>query len=503
MKILSASQVKQADNYTIAHEPVSSIDLMERASNAFTDCFTDLFPGASTIWVFCGMGNNGGDGLAVSRMLLKEGYDVQVVVVKYSKTGSPDFQTNLQRLEDMGINILEITSVNDLPEIPSGVIIIDALWGSGLSRPIEGFAGDVISRINATGNMTVALDIPSGLFADKPSEGPIIEAAITITLQLPKLSFMMPESYRYVGEWTSVDIGLSQSFISSIESKYELLSEKAIRSIWRPREKFSHKGSYGHALLISGSLGKMGATVLASRAALRSGAGLLTVNCPASGYDIMQTAVPEAMVIVDDNSHHISSFKSDLSYACIGIGPGIGQHKQTISAFDKLLAEYKQPMIIDADALNILSLHPDWFERLPPGSILTPHPGEFSRLAGSSADSFESLQKQQTFAERYGIILLVKGAHTAIATPEGKVYFNPTGNPGMATAGSGDVLTGILTGLLSSGYTPLETALLGTYLHGLAGDLALRNSSEEALIASDIIHNIPAAFNELTYDSFE
>jgi len=496
MKILSASQIRLADQFTIENEPISSIDLMERASEAFVSWFTGQFKKKDEVLAVCGTGNNGGDGLAISRMLLAGGYKVKVAIAGDTAKGSEDFKTNLRRLEKLSVVVYD-TSDTDFQTN----IIIDALFGSGLSRPVTGGLADLIKKINDSEAEVVAVDIPSGLYCDDPSKGDaIVEADNVVTFQLPKLAFLLPENGRFVKNWATVDIGLNTEFISSQDSNFQLIELGLVREKLKKRPKFFHKGQAGKALLVTGSKGKMGAAVLCAKACLRSGVGLLEVHIPEIGNTILQTAVPEAMVLLDKDDV-ISETMDGQEYDAIGFGPGLGTEEQTYSALRNYLENQKTPVVIDADALNLISLHPDLLNLIPPNSILTPHPGEFKRLAGSWADDFQRLKMQVDFSTRNKVIIILKNAHSSISLPNGSVFFNSTGNPGMATGGSGDVLTGIITGLLSQGYSPQDSSTMGVYIHGLAGDLASKRSSEEGLIASDIIEFLPNAFKKIRENS--
>ncbi|MEY4929737.1 MAG: hypothetical protein RI909_461 [Bacteroidota bacterium] len=497
MKILSAAQIKELDAYTIQHEPIASIDLMERACSAFRNWFVEHYDATHRVGIICGTGNNGGDGLGIARMLHDWNYPVKVWIVRGGVKETNDFQTNLQRLEGK-VPVVEITADANAEVFADRTMLIDALFGSGLSRAVEGIYEDVIDGLNSSKAIKIAVDIPSGMFADKHSEGEIFRAHHTVSFQVAKLAFMMPENNRYTGEWHLVDIGLSKKGLHEIQSPFYLTSLKAIKKIFKPRNRFDHKGKFGHALLIAGSKGKMGACILSAKAALRSGVGLLTVHVPQRGYPIIQTAVPEAMALIDASDDHFSEHKSEDHFSTVGIGPGIGQHADTKHALAQLFEKFNKPMVIDADALNLLSAHSELQHLIPAGSILTPHPKEFERLAGAWSNDFERLIKLQRFSKKINSVVVLKGAYTTIACPSGNVYFNPTGNPGMATGGSGDVLTGILTGLLAQGYSVEETSLLGTYVHGLAGDLAAREKGMTSLIAGDLIDFLPMAFKKLS-----
>ncbi len=495
-KILSGTQIKELDAYTILHEPIASIDLMERACRAFVNWFIEHYDATQRIAIICGTGNNGGDGLAIARMLQEWNYPVKVWIVRGGVKETDDFQTNLQRIENK-IPIVEITGEVKVELFENRSILIDAIFGSGLSRPVEGIYEEVIDCLNTVKAIKISVDIPSGMFVDKHADGKIFSAHHTVSFQLPKLAFLMPENHQYTGEWHLVDIGLSKKGLHEIQTSYYLSSLKSVKRIHKPRGKFDHKGTFGHALLIAGSTGKMGASILAARAALRSGVGLLTTQVPEIGYQIIQTAVPESMALVDSSDDHYSDVHIGDHFQTVGIGPGIGQHADTKKALGKLLEKYRKPMVIDADALNLLSTHTELQVLIPPGSILTPHPKEFERLAGEWSNDFERLVKLQKFSKKINSVIVLKGAYSAIACPSGEVYFNPTGNPGMATAGSGDVLTGILTGLLAQGYTGEETAIMGVYIHGLAGDMAAREKGLSSLIAGDLIDFLAAAFKKL------
>lgn len=499
MKIFTAEQIRQLDKYTIENEPIASVDLMERAAATFSDWFINVFPShGRSIHVFCGIGNNGGDGLVTARFLHHAGYKVQVYICHVSEKTSPDFDTNFTRLPQRDtVGIHHINEGDGLPVLPKESIIIDAIFGSGLNRPVEGYWADLLRHLNQQDSLRVAIDLPSGMFADQPTEGVSFEAGYTLSFEVPKIGMLLPENDRRVGKWTVQSIGLHPEAIEQTKTPYHLIDRLMASRLLKPRAKFSHKGIYGHALLIMGGYGKMGAAILAGQAALRTGAGLLSVHVPKAGYEILQTSLPEAMASVDQHELNFTEVPELQAYSAIGIGCGLGQHQNTQQAVNTLLQGVQQPLVIDADALNILSQHQDWYKNIPRHSILTPHPKEFERLFGATNNGFECLQLQRQKAEELGIVIVLKGAHTTVATPEGKLFFNHTGNPGMATGGSGDVLAGLLTGLLAQAYAPENAAVLGVYLHGLAGDLAAASIGEEALLASDITGFIGGAYQEL------
>ncbi|WP_064196898.1 MULTISPECIES: bifunctional ADP-dependent NAD(P)H-hydrate dehydratase/NAD(P)H-hydrate epimerase [Emticicia] len=503
MKILSLHQIREADCFTIEHEPIASIDLMERASRAFVNWFCKSFEtGDYKVKVFCGLGDNGGDGLAISRMLHPLGYDVEVYVVKYSSKESDNFNINFNRLKTQ----IEVNVIDDEQftlSLNSGDIIIDALLGSGISRSIEGLLKTVVEQINKSEAMIISVDIPSGLLADKPNNqsDTIIKAFHTVSFQVPKLAFMLPQNAEFVGNWHIVDIGLYQAFINKAEVVFFYSTPQEVEKLIKPRAKFSHKGTYGHALLIAGSYGMMGAAILSARACMRSGVGKLTVHSISSGLPILQTVLPEAMYweVLNNDKFLTTDFKiEDLNsrFQAVGVGPGIGVHEETGISLIKLCRLCKElviPMVLDADALNIFASQfgDDFTNEIPENSILTPHPKEFRNLVNQSWNNdYEKLELLRKLAIQNKLIVCLKGANTAIALPNGTIHFNSSGNAGMATAGSGDVLTGIITALLAQGYSPDEAAILGVYMHGKAGDIAAEKFGMTSMIASDIIENI-------------
>ncbi len=493
MRILNTKQIRELDAHTITHEPIASIDLMERASRAFVDWFTPRVDITRRTGVICGTGNNGGDGLAIARMLHNWSYPVKVWIVNGQNAGTTDFRTNADRLPKE-VEVKELNNENETISFGDCEVLIDAMFGSGLSRPVAGIHAHVIRAMNASSALRIAVDIPSGLMADGPSSGAIVEAHHTVSFQLPKLAFMLPESHPFVGEWATVGIGLDKSFIKACETPYFFTRLRDVTRILKLRSKYDHKGTFGHALLVAGSFGKMGAAVLASRAALRAGVGLLTVHVPRCGYPILQTAVPEAMAEVDDHENVFSLARNLEAYNTVGVGPGLGRHADTVRGLATLMESFGRPMVFDADALNILAENRHLMTLIPAGSILTPHPGEFKRLVGEWKNDFERLNMQRQLASSLKSVVVLKGAHTAIASGEGQVFFNSTGNPGMATGGTGDVLTGIVTGLLAQNYSPLQAAIAGVFLHGKAGDLAANELGEDSMVASDLIANLPEAF---------
>lgn len=500
-KILNVEQIRQWDTYTIENEPISSLDLMERAASAAFNEISIFYKKKlknKTFHIFCGTGNNGGDGLVIARKLIEEGCEVKIYILKTGNSASSDFLQNLKSLNELTQNIVNSEVFNEFTKntFNKNSIIIDAILGSGLKRKAEGEIAEIINEINKTDVIKWSIDIPSGMFADQHSEGISINADFTITFQTKKLGFYFAENAKRNGKVIVVDIGLSRTYYKSLSVDYQEIKKEMLSSFIKPRLQHSHKGTFGHAFLIAGAFGKMGAAVLAAKSCLRSGVGLLTTQIPKCGYDIMQVSVPEAMAIVDNDIWQISNITLK-HYDAIGIGPGIGTSKETYSALKQFLSKNSNPLVIDADALNLIAYHADLQPFIPKYSILTPHPKEFERLFGTTTNDFERFDLLRKKAVELQVFIVLKGAHTIVATPEGKAFFNTSGNPGMATAGSGDVLTGIILSLLAQKYSPQEAALLGVFLHGKAGDFAAKKWGENALIASDIVQNIGKAFQKI------
>ncbi len=491
MPVLNSKQIRAWEEFTMEREPVASIELMERAA---LSCFfwlerNEYLP--LSFAIFCGKGNNGGDGLALARLLSLANCKVMVNILEFGHKGTEDFQQNLSRLHETTAEIRFIQSEEHLLPIPPEDIIIDALLGSGLNRKLEGFTARVAEHINQSPSEVIAIDIPSGLFVDRSSKDNLsVKADHTLSFQCQKPAFMVAENSSSTGEVHILDIGLHPGFLATIVPQFEWIDKYLISTIYKPRKTFAHKGNFGHALIVAGSTGKMGAAILCARACLRSGSGLVTAHLPKSGLDIMQLAAPEVMCEVDEDENIISEVNAELEkYQVIGIGPGIGTEKATAKAIEKIFQQNKRPMVIDADALNLIAQE-KFHDLITPQSIITPHPKEFERLFGETKNDFEKIEKAIERANALNVIIVLKGHHTFVASPGRIGYFNSTGNPGMATAGSGDVLAGIITGLVAQGYATLEAALLGVFWHGAAGDHAAHHLSQESMIASDIINSL-------------
>lgn len=486
-KILTTQQIRAADNHTIVNSNISSWELMEMATSSFFDALMGHNVWRKRVIVLCGVGNNGGDGLALCRMLRKKGIYAQAVLIKFKEELTPDCASNFDLLDD----VLVVEQISDMPDLNLSDVLVDSLIGSGMRLQISGLLKEVVDQVNESGKRIVSIDIPTGMCGDKlsPNDATIVKADLVISFQRPKLSFFYPEHGPFIKKWEVVDIGLDEKYIQNLESDLYWLDHQVFRMV-RTRPRVSHKGTYGHACLMVGSQGKMGAAILSSQACLRAGAGLLTTQVPKCGYSIMQIAVPESICNADPSESVLATLHDIDAFSAIGFGPGVGTEEETKELFTSILNTSKVPMVIDADGLNILSEHPELLDKLPPNTILTPHVGEFRRLVGEFEDSEERHAKLKAFAKQYQCTVILKDAYSIIADKDARLYFNSSGNQGMATAGSGDVLTGIITALLAQGYTALEAAIIGVHFHGEAGDRAAKKRGHYALIASDIIDHI-------------
>ena len=474
---------------------------MERAAG---QCFTfihERLQGAPVPFrIFCGLGNNGGDGLAIARMLIEHGYVVHVYIVNFSDSRSDDFMVNYNRLQDMGNWPEQLRGTADFPIIAKDDIVIDGIFGIGLHKPMPDWVCELVRHINSANAFTVAIDMPSGLCTDRAPFDPeaVIYANTVLTFQCPKLVFYLPETGIYVQDVEVLDIGLDTEYLDQVEPVGIRIGKQEILRLYKPRERFAHKGTYGHVLTVGGSYGKIGSMVLSTKASLCTGAGLATAYIPKCGYTSLQVAVPEAMVITSLNTEYLDriDFKDKIEPSVVAVGMGMGTDPQTQTAFLELLQNCEIPLVVDADGLNCLAKYPDGLSYLPGNSVLTPHPGELKRLLGKWTDDFDKLDKAKAFSKKYKCILVIKGANT-IVVHEDKLYCNTTGNPGMASAGMGDVLSGMISSLIAQQYDPLQAAIMGVYLHGSAADIAVRTSSYQGLTAGIVVDTIGKAFLDL------
>lgn len=498
--ILSAEQVRQTDAHTMAHEPISSIDLMERAAVNCAGRLMQLIPADRPVTVLAGMGNNGGDGLVIARVMHgTEGRRLRVILPQYREEGSPDFVTNLARAQEAGIPIDLLKEGTGLPPFDPGTVVVDALFGTGLQRPITGWLKELVKELNGRAVPVFSVDLPSGLFADDNTANDpdaIVRATRTITLELPKRSLLMADHFRYAGEWETVPIGLDRDFVAQQPTDSWVVEMGDVAPMMPARERVSHKGDHGHAWLLAGGPGKMGAALMAARACLRSGCGLLTVHVPRAQDGVVHAALPEAMVSVDDD-RELSVLPRFGRVDAIGVGPGMGTADGGARMLKHLIQEAPAPLVIDADALNILGENRTWLAFLPAGTILTPHPKELERLVGRAGSDGERLEQARGLARKHRLVVVLKGAYTAVCSPDGRVFFNTAGNAGMAKGGSGDVLTGILSSLRAQGLDPLSCALLGVKAHATAGDLAADQLGMDGLLPGDLIDQLPQVWRQL------
>ncbi|WP_029294080.1 bifunctional ADP-dependent NAD(P)H-hydrate dehydratase/NAD(P)H-hydrate epimerase [Chryseobacterium hispalense] len=496
MKIFTAEQIRNCDQYTIKNEPVSSVHLMERAAEACVEWISENCNHHRNFVVFCGSGNNGGDGFAIARMLYQKGFDIDIFSNTKAKFSS-DAQENFKHIKEIsGITVREFKEAFSY-RFDSRTVIIDAIFGTGLSRNLEGDMKDLVEFLNLRKNIKISIDLPSGLLADdiSDSDASVFMADYTLSFQFWKKSFLHPETGKFAGKVQVLDINLSEDYIEETETKDFVIDDEIIKNIFKIRNEFSHKGTYGKATIVGGSYGKMGAAVLSTRAALKAGAGLTFTLAPKCGYEILQTSDPEAMFI-EGGENYIEQFKVDETSIC-GIGPGLGTQKRTAENLLKFLKNYSKPLILDADALNIISHDPENINLIPAKSIITPHPKEFERLFGKTENSFERTELAKNKSRELQIYIVLKDHHTQIITPEGQMFYNITGNSGLAKGGSGDILTGIITSLLAQQYTEQEAAILGVWFHGKAADFAAEKHSRESMLPSDVINEFGNVFSEL------
>ena len=492
LNLLTSKQTREVDSHTISTKPISSIDLMEEASRAFVNAFRNEFADKTElISIYCGTGNNGGDGLAVARMLKEDGYVIHVIVARFTEKSSIEFETNLKKLSLTGISILEISDVGELPEENSNVII-DALLGSGLNKALEGELKKIVDYLNSLQKTIVSIDVPTGL----PTEGTIdlhasvIKAKLVITFQRPKINFFFPESAIGLERFIVVDIGLDEKYIEGQITEWKLIEAKDISIRFRPRKNFSHKGTFGNALIVAGSQETMGAALLCVDACLHTGAGITTAYIPKKGLISLNTRIPEAVAYLR-NKDALPTKSELIKYQSIAVGSGLGKSKSEIKLVKFLLKEARVPMVLDADALNIIADNPLFLRQLPINCILTPHLKEFDRLFGTHTSWLDRIKTAQVIAIKHQIIILLKNKYSFIILPNGKVLINPTGNPAMAVGGMGDVLTGMIASFLAQGYKAEDAAILGCYLHGKTGDVLKEEKGMNSIPPRYIIEKLP------------
>lgn len=502
MKIFSSKNIKDLDKATCEAQQIDSLTLMERAANAAAKEISDRFLPSRHIVAMAGPGNNGGDTLAICRILAEQGFsNIEVFLFNVKGELSADCQAQKEKISQIeSIKLNEITSSFYPPHLSENDVIIDGLFGSGLRKPLSGGFASVARHINESGAYVISIDIPSGLSGEWNADSKyrdMVHANLTLTFQFPKLSFFFSEHSDILGQWKRLDIDIDQKAMKKMPSDWLLIESRTVRPLLHPRNPFAGKRDFGSAMLFAGSMGMMGAAVLCARATLKCGAGLATVHAPRTAMTILQTAVPEAMFEPDRNERIISDMSLHHTHQAVAAGPGIGTGEATINALESLLKTCKAPLVLDADALNCIVKRPALLSMLPARTVITPHIGEFDRLFGEHSSSEQRLKKAIEMARHYNIVIVLKSHFTMIVRPTGKVYFNSTGNPGMATAGAGDVLTGVIAAFMAQGYQPEHAATIGVFVHGLAGDIATEEIGECGVVASDISDRLGRAIKAI------
>lgn len=501
MKILTGAQFKELDQYTIKNEPISAIDLMERAAKAIAEEVSTRWSLKTHFYIFAGPGNNGGDALAVARLLAEKGYKATVYLFNINQKLSEECAFNKECLaEYSNIKFIEVHDQFTFPNIEEKDVIIDGLFGTGLNKPLNGGFASLAQSINKTNVPIVSIDIPSGLMCEDNTYNDmntVVRATLTLTIQLPKMAFLFPENQKYIGELKVLDIQLDMKYMENVATNMYLLESDMACKLLKKRHAFAHKGNMGHALVVAGSFGMAGASIFCAKACMKAGAGKVTIHTPKMNNDILQIAVPEAILSHDLDDDIITGSIETGSFNALVIGPGIGKSETTAIAMRDFMLQQSLPLVLDADALNILENHKEWIQDIPKHSILTPHPKELENLIGRCQDSYDQMTKARDLAIKQQLYIVIKGHYSIICLPNGMVLFNNSGNAGMATAGSGDVLSGILVGLLAQGYSYEAAVLLGVHIHGMAGDFAAEDLEEECVTASDLITYLPRAFKEL------
>ncbi len=504
MKVLTTEAMREVDRRAIEELGIPSLVLMENAASSVVEALTDRFPQAEAVALFCGPGNNGGDGLAVARRLANLGFSVEIFLFgKGEPRGDAAIQLGICRKMGLAIHPLRDAAqlTQALERAAASDLVVDALFGTGLSRPLEGLARDAATGINACGRPVLAVDIPSGLEGSLPSlPGPHVQADLTVSLAALKVAHVLEPAAVAAGDVVIGDLGIPPSLIAEAEGDLELLQEAELAPLLAPRAPDSHKGTYGHALIFAGGMGKAGAAIMAARAAVRVGAGLVTAAVPNAIAGAVDVASLESMTIglpagpggtVDAAAADIV-LQAAAERTALAAGPGLGLAPGTVEVVRRIVRESEVPLVLDADGLNAFAGDPGQLRRSAP-MILTPHPGELGRLLGRSPGEVQAdrLAAVRQLAGECGAIVVLKGHRTLIADPNGRTAINPTGNPAMASGGSGDVLTGIIVGLLAQGMAPYEAACLGVFVHGFAGDRAVAEEGQRVIPASELLTWLP------------
>lgn len=503
MKLFTTEEIRAIDRYTIEQEGVPSLELSERMAEGVADEISSRWRSNKPTMVFAGPGNNGADALGTARLLFERGFRPEVYLFNIGGDKlSADCTAARDRMlaEVPEIVFHEVRDRFSMPKITTNHLVIDGLFGSGLREELQGGFKSLVQYINDENATVVSIDLPSGMFGDWNPQivnRNTIHATLTLAVQFPRISFFIPDNAELIGEWKVIDIGLSEKAMASAPPNFCLVEQRDVHRRLRHRKEFASKADFGSAILYAGSYGMMGAAILAARGALRGGVGKLTVNAPKCGYQILQSSVPEALFRHNRGEISIVDIHPERDFSAIAVGPGIGTNELTVKAVEDFLASINQPVILDADALNCIALKPSILNTIPVLSILTPHAGEFDRLFGPQPSAEARLRKAIEMAKYYNILIILKGRYTAIVRPDGKVYFNSSGCPAMATAGSGDVLTGVLLSMLAQGYPAELASLIAVYVHGVAGEMAAAEQGEYGVTAGDIADHIGKAIREI------
>ena len=494
--LLTSAQMRTADEFTIINTPITSLKLMERAANAFVDAF--LLDGYTTdipIAIFCGKGDNGADGLVIARLLIAKGFSkISVNVVDFSEKQRDNFTVNLEKLKSNNIDILYINKPNQIYVDPKA-IVVDAIFGSGLNKPLAGDFELLVRVINDLGNKIYAVDVPSGFFTDGEMSASYngIRAFKTICFQRPKINFYFPESSAATKCFSTVNIGLSEKYLMNVATTFFLTEKKDIKKMLKPRQIFSHKGTYGHALVVAGNENTMGAALLCSTGCLGAGVGLTTACIPQSGLTALNTLLPEVMAMPRDDYTNV---ENSGKFQVIAIGPGLGVSAAHSRLLGNLLSLDKS-LVIDADALNMLSNEKEWLEKIPLNSVITPHVKEFDRLFGHHDSWWARVETAKQKATELNTVIVLKNQFTFVCLPDGTTHINPTGNPAMAQGGMGDILTGIIASFIAQGYNASQSAIIGCYVHGRAGDSLAKKSF--VVSASAVARRVPKEIKKLIH----
>jgi len=511
LKVVTAQEMKEIDQKAILEFKIPGIVLMENAGRRVVEGVLEKLDGMQgrTVTIFAGKGNNGGDGLVAARHLFNMGVDVKVLLLENPDNITGDAAINLEIWKRMGQKVYAISQKDDFNAVRLFLVktdlVVDAIYGTGFKGKLKDYVGRIIESINASQKPVVAVDLPSGLEADTGNvNGPCIRASLTVTFGLPKIGLLLEPGAGFTGDLRVMDISLPISLLEDEHLKLNLIVKDQVKG-WLPfRPNTSHKGDYGRVLIIAGSRGMAGAACLAAEAAARSGAGLVTLAVPEAVYQPVAAKLTEVMVVPVPCTGEGTISKEALPILrgmmeradVLAIGPGLSGNSETGDVVRKIIVSSGIPLVLDADALNAMAGHTNLFGKVKAPFVLTPHPGEMGRLTGLSAASVQQdrLNLSRRWSTEWGAVLVLKGSRSIIASPDGTVYINPTGNPGMATGGSGDVLTGVIAGLLAQGMEASRATAAGVYLHGMAGDRAALEKGMPGLLAGDILHSLPEVF---------